>query len=76
MHIFYSHSRGTDTAIVPMLNITKICTRLLQPAAARGDDDGETLETELMQEAAFAHQGMPLKYSLGHPKDAQTSPAV
>ena len=42
---------------MPMLN--KISTPVLQPAAARGDDDGETLDTELMQEAAFAHRGMP-----------------
>ncbi|KAL0021378.1 hypothetical protein WJX77_010108 [Trebouxia sp. C0004] len=34
-------------------------TRLFpsQPAAARGDDDSKTLETEVMQDAAFAHQG-------------------
>lgn len=43
---------------MPMLNITKISTIVVQPAAARGDDDSDTLETELMQEAAFAHQGM------------------
>lgn len=67
MHInsIYWHSRAANTFIVPMLNITKICTRVVQLAAARGDDDGETLETKLMQEAAFAHQGMPQSWSHG-----------
>jgi len=58
MHIYFGHSRAADTVIMPMLNITKISTIVVQPAAARGDDDSDTLETELMQEAAFAHQGM------------------
>ncbi len=63
MHFYHWHSRGADTVIVPMLNITNISTLVLQPAAARGNDDSETVETELMQEAASAHQGMPNSWS-------------
>ncbi len=76
MHIYHGHSKAANTVIVPMLNITKFSTFVLQSAAARGDDDSESQRTELMQEAAFAHKGMPLKHPLGHLKDAQTSPAV
>ena len=35
-------------------------TYVLQLAAARGIDDIETVETEVMQKPAFAHQGMLL----------------